>query len=73
MRWLYRPFTREIEADELEDYQELVFDACTECGRCDMMCPMGIQLSSMVHVTRQGLASAGLAPAELRAIEQEQC
>jgi Fe-S oxidoreductase len=37
-----------------------------------MMCPMGIQLSSMVHVTRQGLASAGLAPAELRAIEQEQ-
>jgi Fe-S oxidoreductase len=72
MRWLYRPFTREIEADELEDYQELVFDACTECGRCDMMCPMGIQLSSMVHVTRQGLASAGLAPAELRAIEQEQ-
>lgn len=72
MRWLFRPFTREIKPQELEATQELVYDSCTECGRCDMMCPMGIQLSSMVHVTRQGLASAGLAPDELRAVEQEQ-
>lgn len=72
MRWLFRPFTRDITAQDLETWQELVYDACTGCGRCDMMCPMGIRLSTLINVMRQGLASAGLVPAELQALQNEQ-
>ncbi len=72
MRWLFRPFTRDITSQDLEAWQELVYDACTGCGRCDMMCPMGVRVSSLINVMRQGLASAGLVPAELQALQNEQ-
>ena len=72
MRWAYRLFTRDLSLAELEAWQELVFDSCTECGRCDMVCPVGIRISSMVNVMRQGLAAAGLAAPELRAVSAEQ-
>jgi Fe-S oxidoreductase len=72
MRYLYRPFTRDISAADLEEWQELVYDACTNCGRCDMMCPMGINISTLIRVVREGLAAAELVPAELQALQQEQ-
>ena len=72
MRWLFRTFSRDITADDLETWRELVFDSCTVCGRCDMMCPMGINLSTMINVMREGLASAGLVPAELQQLQNEQ-
>ncbi len=72
LRLLHRLFTRDLTLAELEEWQELVFDSCTECGRCDMICPLGVYLSRGVHITRQALAAAGLAPAELRALDAEQ-
>jgi Fe-S oxidoreductase len=72
MRWLYRPFTRDLTAAELEKWAELVYEGCTGCGRCDMMCPIGIRLSSLIGLMREGLASAGMAPAEVRAVQSEQ-
>ena len=72
MRMLYRPFTRKVGIDDLRAWQELVFDACTGCGRCDMMCPMGINISEGINLMRQGLAAAGLVPAELAALQYEQ-
>ena len=72
MRWFFRPFTRKLTVAELQEWQPLVFDACTGCGRCDMMCPMGISISPMINVMRQGIASAGLVPAELQALDAEQ-
>ncbi|HEY4645427.1 MAG TPA: (Fe-S)-binding protein [Steroidobacteraceae bacterium] len=71
-RLVHRLLTRDLTAAELEQWQELVFDSCTECGRCDMICPVGVHLSRGVHITRQALAAAGLAPAELRALDAEQ-
>jgi Fe-S oxidoreductase len=72
LRWLYRPFTRDISADDLEEWAELVYESCTGCGRCDMMCPMGINLSRLIGVMREGLAAAGYIPTELRALQEEQ-
>lgn len=72
LRWLNKLFLREITARQLEEWQELVFDSCTECGRCDMLCPMGIHISRAIGITREALGAAGLAPKELRAVEQEQ-
>ena len=71
-RWLYRLFSRDITAQELEEWQELVYDACTECGRCAMICPMGINLTAMINVVRRGVAEAGFMPNELRAVITEQ-
>jgi len=71
-RLIHRLLTRDLTLADLEQWQELVFDSCTECGRCDMICPVGVHLSRGVHITRQALAAAGLAPAELRALDAEQ-
>jgi len=73
MRWLHRLYTRDITADDLRDFEELVYDSCTECGRCSMICPMGIHIAGMVNVNRQALTAAGIGPAELRAMDFEQC
>lgn len=71
-RWLRKLLTRDITAQQLEAWQELVYDSCTECGRCSLICPMGIHIAEMVAVTRVGLANAGLAVGEQRAMSQEQ-
>jgi Fe-S oxidoreductase len=72
LRWFYRLLSRDISASELESFQELVFDSCTECGRCDLMCPMGIQISPMINIMREALTAAELAPPEFRALKAEQ-
>jgi len=71
-RWLYRLVTREITVEDLMEAQELVFDSCTTCGRCTLVCPMGINVAGLVTLTRHALANAGLIPDDLAAVEQEQ-
>lgn len=72
MRWFYRPFTRDISGDDLREWQHLVYEACTGCGRCDMICPMGIKISAAIRVVRHGLAAAGYVPPEMRVLRNEQ-
>jgi Fe-S oxidoreductase len=72
LRFLHKLVTPDLTTRDLEAWQELVYDSCTECGRCDMICPLGIHLSRGVGITRQALAAAGMAPAELRAVAAEQ-
>lgn len=69
---LYRMFTPDITVADLTEWQELVYDACTECGRCSMVCPMGINIARGVNVMREAIAAAGMIPNELLAVEQEQ-
>ena len=72
LRFVRRLFERDITAEELKEWQELVYDSCTECGRCSMACPMGINIARGVNIMREALAAAGLVPDELLAVEQEQ-
>ena len=67
-----RLFTRDIDLADLQEWQELVYDSCTECGRCSMVCPMGINIARGVNVMREALSEAGLVPLELMAVAQEQ-
>ena len=69
---LTRLFTRDIGLADLQEWQELVYDSCTECGRCSMVCPMGINIARGVNVMREALSEAGLVPPELMAVAQEQ-
>jgi len=71
-RWLARLVVRDINADDLRSWQELVYDGCTECGRCDHTCPMGIRISPMIGIVRKALKEAGLMPVEMQALVREQ-
>lgn len=71
-RWLYKAFTKEITADDLREYQPKVFDECTMCGRCSMVCPMGIDIAEMVHTNREAMVEAGLMPSSLDYMCREQ-
>lgn len=69
---LKRLVMRDITAAELGEWQELVYDGCTECGRCSLVCPMGVNTARGVNVMREVLYEAGLAPPELGVVAQEQ-
>ncbi len=71
-RWWYKLITRPIKLQDLEELQELVYDSCSECGRCTMVCPMGIDTASLVHHQRSALVAAELVPPELAALHAEQ-
>jgi Fe-S oxidoreductase len=48
---------------ELEEWSPLVYDSCTLCGRCTVMCPVGNDITYMVRKMREGMAASGHAPA----------
>jgi Fe-S oxidoreductase len=59
---------------ELEEWKPLVYDSCTMCGRCSLVCPVGNDIVYMVRKLREGMAVSGHAPegligASTRAVE----
>jgi Fe-S oxidoreductase len=54
--------SRPISDAELAEWSELVYDSCTLCGRCSMVCPVGNDIAYMVRKMREGMAVAGHAP-----------
>ena len=56
---------KKVTADQLEQWQELLYDSCNMCGRCSLICPMGIEVAEMIEIGRRGMAAAGLAPKPL--------
>jgi Fe-S oxidoreductase len=51
-----------VTGPELESWQSLIYDSCNMCGRCSLICPMGIDLADLVEQARHGMFEAGLAP-----------
>ncbi len=64
---LYRlfGFKRKVTADQLAQWQHLLFDSCNMCGRCSLICPMGIDVAALIEQSRHAMFEAGLAPKEL--------
>ena len=54
-----------IDAAQLEAWQELLYDSCTLCGRCSLVCPVGNDIAYMIRKAREGMVAAGLAPDDL--------
>ncbi|MDH3513977.1 MAG: (Fe-S)-binding protein, partial [Gammaproteobacteria bacterium] len=61
---------RKVTVEELEEWQELIYDSCTVCGRCTLICPMGIDIAALVAQARHGMFQAGLVPHELWAVAE---
>ncbi len=55
---------------ELQQWQELIYDSCTMCGRCTLACPMGIDIAELVKEARHGLFKAGLIPERLALMDR---
>lgn len=51
---------------ELDQWQELVYDSCTLCGRCSLVCPVGNDIVYMVRKLREGMAASGHLPDGIR-------
>lgn len=68
--WVRRLATPEVTLADLEQWQELVYDSCTMCGRCTAACPMGIDIAALVGQARHGMFAAGLAPPDLQAVAE---
>jgi Fe-S oxidoreductase len=52
----------ELTEQDLENWSPLVYDACTLCARCTIVCPMGIDIATGVRRVREGFAAAGMVP-----------
>jgi Fe-S oxidoreductase len=59
-----------VTVERLREWQELLYDSCTVCGRCSLMCPMGIDIASLISQARHGMFQAGLVPHELWAVAE---
>ena len=61
---------KKLRVDELQQWQELIYDSCTMCGRCTMVCPMGIDIAELVKEARHGMFKAGLIPERLALMDR---
>jgi len=48
--------------DTLREWEPLVYDSCTLCGRCTTVCPMGIDIAGTIRKMREGYNAAGIVP-----------
>lgn len=62
--------TPRVTAEELEEWQHLLFDSCTMCGRCTLACPMGIDIADLVKQSRHAMFAAGLIPERLELMDR---
>jgi Fe-S oxidoreductase len=63
---------KRISDEQLNHWSELNYYACTVCNKCSMVCPMGIDLGSLLYDVRTGLAAAGAVPDDLMAAVNKQ-
>jgi Fe-S oxidoreductase len=63
---------KRITDEALKHWSDLNYYACTVCNKCSMVCPMGIDLGSLLYEVRTGMAAAELVPADLKTAVNKQ-
>ncbi len=56
---------RPLQESDLADWETLVYDGCSMCSRCSMVCPVGIDIAYVIRKVKEGLAAAGYCPDDL--------
>ena len=54
--------TKPVTDEELAEWEPLVYDSCTLCGRCSMVCPVGNDITYMIRKMREGMSASGHSP-----------
>jgi len=64
---------RSIYTDEdLEDLKDTVFGKCTNCRRCSINCPMGVDYATFNRMARGLLVSVGVMPEGVAVVSKDQ-
>ena len=58
--------TRPLSEADLENWETLLYDSCTLCGRCSMVCPVGNDIAYMVRKSKEAMVAAGYSPPTLK-------
>jgi len=63
----YLQNAKELNDDTFNEMIDLLYGACTLCGRCTLHCSIGIDITYLVKIGRSMLAAAGKVPQTLQA------
>ena len=58
--------------EELEELKDIVFGKCTNCRRCSINCPMGVDYASFNRMARGLLVSVGVMPEGVAVVSKDQ-
>ncbi len=58
--------------EELEELKDTVFGKCTNCRRCTINCPMGVDFATYNRMTRGLLVSVGIMPEGVAVVSKDQ-
>ena len=53
---------KKVTDEMLKEWEPLLYDSCSMCARCSMVCPVGNDIQYMIRKTREGMVAAGHAP-----------
>ncbi len=54
-----------VDDEMLTEWETLVYDSCTLCGRCTFVCPVGNDITLMIRKMREGMSASGHGPIDL--------
>jgi Fe-S oxidoreductase len=57
---------RDLDEETAEEMVDLLYGACTMCGRCTIHCSIGVDIAYLVRVGRTMLSNMGLVPSTLQ-------
>lgn len=57
--------SKPVDEETFKEWETMVYDGCSLCGRCSLACPVGNDISGMIRKLREGFAAAGYAPPDL--------
>ncbi len=58
--------------EELEEFKDVVFGKCTNCRRCSLNCPMGVDMASFNRMARGLLVHVGIMPDGVATVAKDQ-
>lgn len=58
--------------DDLEELKDIVFGKCTNCRRCSINCPMGVDYATFNRMARGLLVSVGVQPEGVAVVSKDQ-
>jgi Fe-S oxidoreductase/CheY-like chemotaxis protein len=58
--------------DDLETLKDISFGTCTNCRRCTLSCPMGVDTATLNRIMRGLLSHVGVMPEGVRVVSKDQ-
>jgi Fe-S oxidoreductase len=58
--------------EELEEFKDVVFGKCTNCRRCSINCPMGVDMATFNRMARGLLVHVGVMPEGVAVVAKDQ-